>query len=215
MPCAEGEPHRVAQAECEVRGDRELAHGAADAIGAEILSCHVGCFVVVVRIAQWESAVSGLSARPVAHHTLSASTVAATSCTRTTRAPRVTAANAAATLVTAQLPNGQLGVFIVPADAQGVSQRIYRTMDDQPAGDLMLDDVALPLEPKKPKVGDTTPIRPPSTELPAAPISADKVEAPKSINDLPALSDDAPVKTSPPVSWPSSGDCHYARPRPA
>ncbi|WP_394424618.1 acyl-CoA dehydrogenase family protein [Vreelandella stevensii] len=55
-------------------------------------------------------------------------------------------ANAAATLVTAQLPNGQLGVFIVPAEAQGVSQRTYRTMDDQPAGDLMLDDVALPLE---------------------------------------------------------------------
>lgn len=59
------------------------------------------------------------------------------------------------------------------------------------------DKIALPMEPKKPKAGDTTPIRPPSTELPAAPVSADKVTPPPSINDLPALSDDAPVKTSP------------------
>ena len=59
------------------------------------------------------------------------------------------------------------------------------------------DHVALPMEPKKPTAGDTTPIRPPSTELPAAPISADKVQPPQSINDLPALSDDAPVKTAP------------------
>lgn len=60
-----------------------------------------------------------------------------------------------------------------------------------------LDHIALPLEPKKPKAGDTTPIRPPSSELPAAPVSADKVTPPQSINDLPALSDDAPVKTAP------------------
>ncbi|MBO9544855.1 TolC family outer membrane protein [Caulobacter sp.] len=60
-----------------------------------------------------------------------------------------------------------------------------------------LDHIALPMEPKKPKAGDTTPIRPPSSELPAAPISADKVTPPQSINDLPALNDDAPVKTSP------------------
>lgn len=60
-----------------------------------------------------------------------------------------------------------------------------------------LDKVALPMEPKKPKAGDTTPIRPPSSELPVKPISADKVEPPKSINDLPALSDDTPVKTAP------------------
>lgn len=60
-----------------------------------------------------------------------------------------------------------------------------------------LDKVALPMEPKKPAPGDTSPIRPPSTELPAAPVSADKVEPPQSINDLPALNDDAPVKTAP------------------
>ena len=60
-----------------------------------------------------------------------------------------------------------------------------------------LDKVALPLEPKKPTPGDTSPIRPPSTELPAPPVSADKVQPPQSINDLPALNDDAPVKTAP------------------
>ncbi|NQE60870.1 TolC family outer membrane protein [Caulobacter sp. RHG1] len=59
-----------------------------------------------------------------------------------------------------------------------------------------LDKIALPMEPKKPEPGDTTPIRPPSSELPAKPISADKVEPPKSINDLPAL-DDSPVMTAP------------------
>lgn len=60
-----------------------------------------------------------------------------------------------------------------------------------------LDKIALPMEAKKPKAGDTTPIRPPSSELPAKPIAADKVAPPPSINDLPALTDDAPVKTSP------------------
>jgi TolC family type I secretion outer membrane protein len=60
-----------------------------------------------------------------------------------------------------------------------------------------LDKVALPMEAKKPKAGDTTPIRPPSSELPSKPIAADKVTPPSSINDLPALSDDAPVRTSP------------------
>lgn len=59
------------------------------------------------------------------------------------------------------------------------------------------DKIALPLEPKKPTSADTTPIRPPSSELPTAPVSADKVEPPQSINDLPALNDDAPVKTAP------------------
>ena len=59
------------------------------------------------------------------------------------------------------------------------------------------DHVALPMESKKPKGGDTTPIRPPSSELPAAPVSADKVTPPLSINDMPALSDDTPVKTAP------------------
>lgn len=59
------------------------------------------------------------------------------------------------------------------------------------------DKIALPMEAKKPKAGDTTPIRPPSSELPAAPVSADKVTPPLSINDMPALSDDTPVRTSP------------------
>lgn len=59
-----------------------------------------------------------------------------------------------------------------------------------------LDKIALPMEPKKPEPGDTSPIRPPSSQLPAKPISADKVEPPKSINDLPAL-DDSPVRTAP------------------
>ncbi|HJV43471.1 TolC family outer membrane protein [Caulobacter sp.] len=59
-----------------------------------------------------------------------------------------------------------------------------------------LDKVALPMEAKKPKAGDTTPIRPPSTELPAKPVSADKVTPPRSINDIPAL-DESPVTTAP------------------
>lgn len=60
-----------------------------------------------------------------------------------------------------------------------------------------LDHVALPLAAKKPKPGDTTPIRPPSSELPAAPVPADKVTPPPAINELPPLTDDAPVRTSP------------------
>lgn len=59
-----------------------------------------------------------------------------------------------------------------------------------------MDQIALPMKPRKPKGGDTTPIRPPSTELPAAPISADKVEPPQAISELPALSD-SPVSTAP------------------
>jgi len=58
------------------------------------------------------------------------------------------------------------------------------------------DKIALPMEAKKPKAGDTTPIRPPSTELPAKPTPADKVTPPRSINDIPALSD-SPVTTAP------------------
>lgn len=61
-----------------------------------------------------------------------------------------------------------------------------------------MDKLALPLEPKAPKAGDTTPIRPPSSELPARPAPADKVAPPPSINDLPTLSDsDAPLATAP------------------
>ncbi|CAN0581552.1 unnamed protein product, partial [Ectocarpus sp. 12 AP-2014] len=52
---------------------------------------------------------------------------------------------AAAVLVTAQLDNGKLGLFIVPADAQGTSTHLYRTIDEQSAGDLTLANVTLPL----------------------------------------------------------------------
>lgn len=52
---------------------------------------------------------------------------------------------AAATLVSAQLASGKLGLFMVPADAPGTSTHLYRTIDDQPAGDLTLDSVTLPL----------------------------------------------------------------------
>ncbi|MGP9593885.1 acyl-CoA dehydrogenase family protein [Halomonas sp. AOP42-C2-25] len=52
---------------------------------------------------------------------------------------------AAATLVTAQLESGKLGLFIVPAGAPGSSSYLYRTIDDQAAGDLSLDKVTLPL----------------------------------------------------------------------
>jgi TolC family type I secretion outer membrane protein len=61
-----------------------------------------------------------------------------------------------------------------------------------------MDKIALPMEPKKPKAGDTTPIRPPSSELPAKPEAADKVAPPPSINDIPTLRDsDAPLATAP------------------
>ncbi|PZR34802.1 TolC family outer membrane protein [Caulobacter segnis] len=61
-----------------------------------------------------------------------------------------------------------------------------------------MDKIALPLEPKKPKAGDTTPIRPPSSDLPVKPVAADKVAPPPSINDLPSLSEsDAPLATAP------------------
>jgi outer membrane protein TolC len=60
-----------------------------------------------------------------------------------------------------------------------------------------LDHIALPMEPKKPKAGDTTPIRPPSSDLPAKPISADKVAPPQSINNLSLTLEDAPVSTAP------------------
>lgn len=53
---------------------------------------------------------------------------------------------AAATLVTAKMPSGKLGLFIVPEGAPGASSNVYRTMDDQPAGDLTLNNVTLPLE---------------------------------------------------------------------
>ncbi|MBT2775034.1 acyl-CoA dehydrogenase family protein [Halomonas sp. ISL-60] len=51
---------------------------------------------------------------------------------------------AAASLVTARLDNAKLGLFIVPANAPGTSTYLYRTIDDQPAGDLTLDNVTLP-----------------------------------------------------------------------
>ena len=54
--------------------------------------------------------------------------------------------NAAATLVTARLPSGKIGLFVVPANTQGVALRTYHTMDDQSAGDLTLNNVTLPLD---------------------------------------------------------------------
>ncbi|MBE0464598.1 MAG: acyl-CoA dehydrogenase family protein [Halomonadaceae bacterium] len=53
---------------------------------------------------------------------------------------------AAAYLVTARLESGKLGLFILPAGTPGLSLHLYRTMDDQAAGDLTLDDVTLPDE---------------------------------------------------------------------
>lgn len=53
---------------------------------------------------------------------------------------------AAASLVTAKMPNDKLGLFIVPAGTLGTSSFCYHTMDEQSAGDLMLDNVILPLE---------------------------------------------------------------------
>uniref|UniRef100_UPI0025F02BBC TolC family protein n=1 Tax=uncultured Caulobacter sp. TaxID=158749 RepID=UPI0025F02BBC len=47
-----------------------------------------------------------------------------------------------------------------------------------------VDRIALPMQAKKPDPGDTSPIRPPSSQLPAAPVSADKVARPPSINEL-------------------------------
>ncbi|MFG6666633.1 acyl-CoA dehydrogenase family protein [Halomonas sp. HNIBRBA4712] len=50
---------------------------------------------------------------------------------------------AAATLVTAKLESGKLGLFAVPTGNTGVSGFDYRTMDEQSAGDLTLQDVEL------------------------------------------------------------------------
>lgn len=50
---------------------------------------------------------------------------------------------AAATLVTARLNSGKLALFVVPQNSTGASSNLYLTMDDQPAGDLRLDNVAL------------------------------------------------------------------------
>ena len=60
----------------------------------------------------------------------------------------------------------------------------------------VFDKVAFPMQARKPKPGDTTPIRPPSSDLPPAPIEAAKVVAPSPINELPALSD-GPITTAP------------------
>ncbi|MCB8889786.1 acyl-CoA dehydrogenase family protein [Vreelandella malpeensis] len=51
--------------------------------------------------------------------------------------------SAAATLITAKLDSGKLGLFVVPAASAGASGFDYRTMDEQSAGDLTLQDVEL------------------------------------------------------------------------
>ena len=61
-----------------------------------------------------------------------------------------------------------------------------------------MDKIALPMAAKKPKAGDTTPIRPPSSELPAKPAPADSITPPASMSDMMALSDgDSPLVTAP------------------
>ncbi|MDR6626221.1 outer membrane protein/S-layer protein transport system outer membrane protein [Caulobacter segnis] len=61
-----------------------------------------------------------------------------------------------------------------------------------------MDKIALPMAAKKPPAGDTTPIRPPSSELPAKPESADKVTPPASMSDMMAPSDgEGPLVTAP------------------
>ena len=81
----------MAEAQHEVGRDRRLADRAADAVGAEIGSAHG---VVSVRRESARLSAAGVAAR----QTVSAATVAATSWTRTMRAPRCTASTAAATL---------------------------------------------------------------------------------------------------------------------
>ncbi|QJQ96253.1 MULTISPECIES: acyl-CoA dehydrogenase family protein [Halomonadaceae] len=53
------------------------------------------------------------------------------------------ASAASATLVTAQLENDTLGLFMVPADTPGLTRRDYFTIDDQPASDLNLSGIIL------------------------------------------------------------------------
>ena len=93
---------------------------------------------------------------------------------------------------------GNLAPGIAPYDPERNFKKV-RYRGTLPS-DLIIqtfDRIALPLAAKAPPMGDTAPIRPPSTELPAGPISAEKLTPPPSINELPALSDDAPVATAP------------------
>ncbi|MBZ5487803.1 acyl-CoA dehydrogenase family protein [Halomonas aquamarina] len=53
---------------------------------------------------------------------------------------------AAVTLVTAKLESGKLGLFLVPVATPGVRSFTYQTMDEQPAGDLTLENVTLAQE---------------------------------------------------------------------
>lgn len=53
---------------------------------------------------------------------------------------------AAAILVTAKLETGKLGLFAVPAESAGVAHVNYRTIDEQSAGDMTLQDVELGVE---------------------------------------------------------------------
>lgn len=93
---------------------------------------------------------------------------------------------------------GNLAPGVQPYDPERHFKKVrYKGMLPTELVVQALDHIAIPMESAKPKPGDTTPIRPPSSELPAAPPPADQVEPPQSINDLPALSDDAPVKTAP------------------
>ena len=81
---------RIAEAQDEIGRDRRFADAAPNAVGAEILACHR---VLLLRSVRSER--SRYSASSIARQTRSASQLSATSCTRTMRAPRITAASIA------------------------------------------------------------------------------------------------------------------------
>ena len=115
--------HGMAQAQHEVGRDRRLADRAADAVGAEIFSAHRH-----VVSARCDRRACHCGHRPRRRQTFSASTVAATSCTRTMRAPRCTAASAAATLAASALAHRPAGEraerrLARPAHQQRLAQR--------------------------------------------------------------------------------------------
>lgn len=96
---------------------------------------------------------------------------------------------------------GNLAPGVEPYDPERHFKKVrYKGMLPTDLIVMTLDHVAAPMvwpmQPRKPKAGDTTPIRPPSTPLPAAPTPADKVVPPPAISDLPAITD-GPMTTAP------------------
>lgn len=93
---------------------------------------------------------------------------------------------------------GNLAPAITPYDPERNFKKVrYRGTLPSDLIIQTLDRVALPMAAKAPSVGDTTPIRPTSSELPAKPVSAEKLTPPASINELQALGEDGPIATSP------------------